>query len=164
MYVISGRGKRAFPQTVPARKSAQQSGWAVRHRLSGAVQGLFATVRAADEPTPTDLWSVEAAGYPKVAHGLVLTHEHHAADPDRRALQRLQQEHDGDIVATGGLRLASGVLASGELDRLRILLMPQVAGTGRSIFSEGQAPRDFDLVNSTAMDTGAIILSYRPRA
>lgn len=79
------------------------------------------------------------------------------------SLRTLKREFSGDIVATGGMRLASGVLASGEVDRLRILLMPRIIGAGRSIFGVEQPARDFDLVESQPMDTGAIILTYRPR-
>lgn len=80
------------------------------------------------------------------------------------SLRQLKREFDGDIVATGGMRLASAVLASGEVDRLRILLMPQVAGSGRSIFGPEQPAQDFELINNQTMDTGAVILTYRPRA
>jgi dihydrofolate reductase len=79
------------------------------------------------------------------------------------SVRRLKADFDGEIVATGGMQLASTLLASGEVDRLRILLMPRIAGSGRSIFAATQPAQDFELITNLTMDTGAVILTYLAR-
>jgi dihydrofolate reductase len=79
------------------------------------------------------------------------------------SVRQLKSDFAGDIIATGGMQLATTLLASDQVDRLRILLMPRIAGTGRSIFNASATPQDFELVDNQTMDTGAVILTYRRR-
>lgn len=73
----------------------------------------------------------------------------------------LKARYEGDIVAVGGMTLATGLLASEELDELRLLYLPQTAGQGRSIFSRDLAPRQFTLTSVQTMDTGSFITTHR---
>jgi dihydrofolate reductase len=73
----------------------------------------------------------------------------------------VKSQYEGDVVAVGGMKLATGLLASEELDELRLLYLPQIAGQGRSIFAQEIAPRRLALTSNRTMDTGAFIATYR---
>jgi dihydrofolate reductase len=79
------------------------------------------------------------------------------------AIRKLKGEFSGEIVAVGGMKLALGLLASGELDELRLLLLPQIAVRGRSIFGDDGLERRFTLVSNRSLDTGAVVLSYQTK-
>jgi dihydrofolate reductase len=84
-----------------------------------------------------------------------------ASGPLDPALHRLKGDFDGEIVAVGGMRFASSLLASPELDQLRLLVLPCIAGPGRSFFDRSDAGRDLSLVSSQVLSTGAMVLTYR---
>ena len=79
------------------------------------------------------------------------------------AVAGLKKDFDGDIIATGGMRLARTLLAIDHVDRLRVLVMPRISGTGRSIFTTDALPTEFSLIDNQTMDTGAAIVTYQRR-
>jgi dihydrofolate reductase len=79
------------------------------------------------------------------------------------AVRKVKDEFPGEIVAVGGMQLARGLLASGELDELRLLLLPRIAVRGRSIFGVDGLDRRFTLVSNQSLDTGAVVLSYQTK-
>jgi dihydrofolate reductase len=83
--------------------------------------------------------------------------------PLDEAVRILKGEFPGEIVAIGGMTLAKGLLAGDELDGLRLLLLPQVAVRGRSIFGDDGLERRFTLVSNQSLDTGAVVLSYQAK-
>lgn len=83
--------------------------------------------------------------------------------PLDKTLRELKGEFPGEIVCVGGMTLAKGLLASNELDELRLLLLPQIAVRGRSIFGDDGLERHFTLVSNRSLDTGAVVLSYQTR-
>jgi dihydrofolate reductase len=83
--------------------------------------------------------------------------------PLDQAVRKLKGEFPGEIVAVGGMKLARGLLASGELDELRLLLLPRLVVRGRSIFGDGGLDRRFTLVSNQSLDTGAVLLSYQTK-
>ena len=89
------------------------------------------------------------------------------AGPLDQVVDRLKERFDGEIVAVGGLSLVSSLVAGGLADRLRFLVMPDVAGAGRSIFDDQPGMRraelPLELVSNQTMDTGAIIVEYAVR-
>jgi dihydrofolate reductase len=83
--------------------------------------------------------------------------------PLDESVRKLKGEFPGEIVAVGGMKLARGLLATGELDELRLLLLPRIVTRGRSIFSDDGLDRRFTLVSNQSLDTGAVILSYQTK-
>jgi hypothetical protein len=55
--------------------------------------------------------------------------------PLDEAMRILKGEYPGEIVAVGEMKLARGLLASGELDEVRLLRLPRIAVRGRSILA-----------------------------
>ncbi|MGJ4844879.1 dihydrofolate reductase family protein [Leifsonia sp. Le1] len=80
--------------------------------------------------------------------------------PLDEAVTRITQRHDGEIVAVGGISLVAALAKSGLVDHYRLLLMPRLAGAGRSIFADGLPATDLTLVGSRQLDTGALLLDY----
>ncbi len=86
--------------------------------------------------------------------------------PLAQVVDRVKRRFDGEIVAVGGVGLVRSLVTEGLADRFRFLLMPEMAGAGRSIFDpsmggDGSArPAQLELVSNQTMDTGAIIVEY----
>jgi dihydrofolate reductase len=80
------------------------------------------------------------------------------------AIRRLKSETDGDIVVWGSLTLAATFLAAGEVDQVRLVVMPIAIGAGRGVFPPGQDPNVLDLRSATTYDQGLVELVYGLRA
>jgi dihydrofolate reductase len=83
--------------------------------------------------------------------------------PLPEVVQRVRSRFDGEIVAVGGVKLVSSLVKGGLVDQYRFLLMPRIAGSGISIFDGDHPGQDLELISQKTMDTGAVILEYRPR-
>lgn len=82
--------------------------------------------------------------------------------PIAEVVQQLKAEFDGEIVAVGGISIVSALIEAHVVDTYRFLITPQIAGKGRSIFDQIESGTKLELVSSQTMDTGALILDYRP--
>jgi dihydrofolate reductase len=80
--------------------------------------------------------------------------------PIADAVERVKRDHDGEIVAVGGTSITAALIATGLVDHYRLLVMPRIAGAGRSIFGPGGPDARLRLVSSRALDTGAMLLDY----
>jgi dihydrofolate reductase len=80
------------------------------------------------------------------------------------AIRRLKGETDGTIVVWGSLTLAGAFLAAGEVDQVRLVVMPIAIGAGRGVFPPGQDPNVLDLHSATTYDQGLVELVYGLRA
>ena len=80
------------------------------------------------------------------------------------AIRRLKSETDGDIVVWGSLTLAGAFLAAGEVDQVRLVVMPIAIGAGRGVFPPEQDPNVLDLQSATTYDRGLVELVYGVRA
>ena len=69
----------------------------------------------------------------------------------------------GDIGVHGSLLLSQSLLGAGLVDELRLVVAPCVVGTGRRLFEPDAAYR-LELVDSTASQTGSLLLHYRVSA
>ena len=82
------------------------------------------------------------------------------------AVRDLKQQPGADIVQYGFGSVSHALMAAGLLDELRLWVHPFFVGTGTAgdlIHRAGSAGR-FDLVDSTSLDTGIVILTYRSSA
>ena len=78
-------------------------------------------------------------------------------------IKRLKDEEGGDIVQYGVGRLTHTLMAHGLLDELRLWVHPFFVGAGRPedlMFRDGSAAR-FDLVDTTPLKSGIVVLYYR---
>ena len=80
------------------------------------------------------------------------------------AIRRIKSGTDGDIVVWGSLTLAGAFLAAGEVDSVRLVVMPIAIGAGRGVFPPEQDPNVLDLQSATTYDRGLVELVYAFRA
>ena len=80
------------------------------------------------------------------------------------AIRRLKSETGGDIVVWGSLTLAGTFLAAGEVDQVRLVVMPIAIGAGRGVFPPEQGPNLLDRQSATTYDQGLVELVYGLRA
>jgi dihydrofolate reductase len=82
------------------------------------------------------------------------------------AIRDLKQQPGESIVQYGFGRLSHTLMAAGLLDELRLWVHPFFVGSGSAdelLFRPGSAGQ-FDLADSTTLDSGIVILTYRPQA
>ena len=80
-------------------------------------------------------------------------------------VRSLKHEAGEDIVQYGFGHLAHALMAAGELDELRLWVHPFFVGTGSAddlLYRAGSAAA-FDLLDSTRLDSGIVILTYGRR-
>jgi len=76
------------------------------------------------------------------------------------AIRRIKREIDGTIVLWGSLTLSEAFFAAGEVDAVRLVVMPVAIGAGRGVFPAGQDPTLLSLLSAQTYDTGMIELEY----
>lgn len=77
-------------------------------------------------------------------------------------IARRKQDLGGDIVVLGGAGVAGSLMRLGVIDEYRILLVPTLLGDGKRLFGGGHERRSLELLDAQQVDTGAMILRYRP--
>jgi dihydrofolate reductase len=75
---------------------------------------------------------------------------------------KLKQRHEVVLVA-GSRRLVHSLMRDDLVDEYRLMLFPVVLGAGKRLFPEATATALLDLVDSKALESGGLILTYRPR-
>jgi dihydrofolate reductase len=91
---------------------------------------------------------------------------HHArlatADP-AATVRALREEGGADVVVLSSASIIRALLDAGELDRLSLMLCPEIVGGGARLFDEGQAASSWSLTESEPTGSGAISLVYERR-
>jgi len=100
---------------------------------------------------------------------VVLSHQLRMA-PDKRtvlargslveAVQALKRRGGGDVIAFGGVGLASALVAAGVVDEYQFFVNPAAVGSGRSIFGLLPGGVRLRLQQSTAYDCGIVVNRY----
>ena len=76
-------------------------------------------------------------------------------------VERLKEGRGGDIGVHGSIRLAQSLLAADLVDRLELVVVPTLAGTGRRLFVDDADLRRLTLTGSTQSSSGCVFLGYR---
>lgn len=79
------------------------------------------------------------------------------------AIRRIKRESTKDIVLWGSLSLGETFFAAGEVDAVRLVVMPVGQGAGRGVFPAGHDPALLKLVDVNSYDQGLVELSYTVR-
>ncbi len=86
-----------------------------------------------------------------------------SANPIGR-IDALKREPGMDIVLTGSIRLAHGVIEAGLVDEYRLFVYPAVQGRGRRLFPDGVAiPKLRMIAPAKSFGSGIALLRYAPR-
>ena len=73
----------------------------------------------------------------------------------------LKQQPGKNIGVHGSLTLVEALLHADLLDEMRLEIYPVIAGTGKRLFNEGQAPKQLRLADSQITSNGVAILTYQ---
>jgi dihydrofolate reductase len=79
-------------------------------------------------------------------------------------VSELKQEPGGNIGVHGSLTLVEALLHADLLDEMRLEVYPVIAGTGKRLFNDGQAPKQLRLADSQIASNGVAILTYERAA
>jgi dihydrofolate reductase len=74
------------------------------------------------------------------------------------AVEKVKQEHDGDIVVHGSPSLVQGLLEQDLVDELRLMVFPVVLGKGKPLFGETSEKKTFKLTDLKSVGEGVAIL------
>jgi dihydrofolate reductase len=78
-----------------------------------------------------------------------------------KAVAKLKQELDGDIVVHGSAQLVQTLLEHDLVDELRLMVYPVVLGAGKRLFGETSNKKPLRLADSKVVGDGVTILTYR---
>lgn len=76
------------------------------------------------------------------------------------AIRRIKSEVPGTIVLWGSLTLSEAFFKAGEVDAVRLVVMPIAIGAGRGVFPADLDPTVLSLESAKTYDTGLIELAY----
>ena len=82
------------------------------------------------------------------------------SDHAEEELAKLKQQPGKDIVIPGSSTLTAGLLQTGLLDELRIMVNPVILGQGRSLFA-GAGRTGLKLLKTRQFTSGNVLLYYR---
>ncbi|MFF7244650.1 dihydrofolate reductase family protein [Embleya sp. NPDC008237] len=75
-------------------------------------------------------------------------------------VRQLRGRNGGDIVIQNSMSLIRALLAADEVDRICMMLCPELSGGGAVLFDKGFPSTSWSLTNVTSTDTGAVVLTY----
>jgi dihydrofolate reductase len=75
-------------------------------------------------------------------------------------LRRLRMQYSGDLIIWGSLTLTDALFRAGEVDVLRLRIVPTLIGAGRGSTPDDLAPTALALVGSRVFDGGQVTLEY----
>jgi dihydrofolate reductase len=76
------------------------------------------------------------------------------------AVSGLKEQPGDDILVCGSAALVQTLLRDDLVDELRVMLFPVVLGNGKRLFREGIGSTDLRLVDSRALGSGVVALTY----
>ena len=79
-----------------------------------------------------------------------------------KAVSKLKQEQDGDIVVHGSPSLVQSLLENDLVDELRLMVFPVVLGAGKRLFGETSDKKPLKLSDSRTVGDGVAIQVYEP--
>lgn len=83
------------------------------------------------------------------------------SDPPAKVVAELRNEPGGDIIVLASASVIRELLEADEVDRLSIMLCPEIAGGGARLFDDTVVQRgEWRLAAHTATETGAVVLDY----
>ena len=76
-------------------------------------------------------------------------------------VERLRHGRGGDVGVHGSIRLAQSLLAADLVDRLELVIVPTLAGSGRRLFTDQVDRGRLALTKATRSATGCVFLGYQ---
>ena len=79
-----------------------------------------------------------------------------------QAVAALKQQPGGDILVAGSRTLVQALKAADLIDEYRLMVFPILLGSGKRLFGDSADAATLTLAGSQALDSGTLILTYRP--
>jgi dihydrofolate reductase len=73
---------------------------------------------------------------------------------------KLKEQHDGDVVVHGSMKLVEALLENDLVDELRLMVFPVVLGSGKRLFGATSDKKALKLRDSRVVGDGVAILVY----
>jgi dihydrofolate reductase len=83
--------------------------------------------------------------------------------PLEAEIAMLKSGEGGTIGVHGSIGLVRSLLVAGLLDEIRLIVCPVIAGSGRRLLADGDAPIQLDLTSARSTPSGLHYLIYQPR-
>ena len=83
-----------------------------------------------------------------------------APDDLVKAVSKLRDEADGDVVVHGSAQLAQALIEHDLVDELRLMVFPVVLGPGKRLFGDPGEKKTLRLVDSKVVGDGVVMLTY----
>ena len=80
------------------------------------------------------------------------------------AVARLKQQPGQDLLIAGSAQLVQTLMRHDLIDEYRLMLHPILLGSGKRLFREGSDTKTLNLVETTPLSSGIVILTYHPAA
>ena len=77
-------------------------------------------------------------------------------------VSKLKQQPGQDILIAGSAQLVNSLIQAGLIDEYRLMVHPIVVGGGKRLFQEGTTTKGLKLVDTKALGSGIVILTYQP--
>lgn len=77
-------------------------------------------------------------------------------------IRRLKAEDGPELVAWGSSSVAAALLEHGLADKVVLIVVPVILGTGKRIFPEGTPPRELNLLRTRTGASGLMIHTFVP--
>lgn len=77
-------------------------------------------------------------------------------------IRRLKAEGGPDLVVWGSSSVAAAALEHGLADKVVLIVVPVILGTGKRIFPEGTPPRELNLIRTQTGASGLMIHTFEP--
>ncbi len=77
-----------------------------------------------------------------------------------QVVKQLREEPGGDIIVLNSSSIINALLEAGELDRLTIVLCPELVGGGARLFEDGVPTSSWSLTDLSTTESGPICLIY----
>lgn len=77
------------------------------------------------------------------------------------AVRALRQRFAGNLIVWGSLSLSDALLRAGEVDVLRLRMLPMLLGRGRSFSPRDLGTRQLSLGAAKSFDGGLVVLEYK---
>lgn len=81
-------------------------------------------------------------------------------EPVENVVDRLKAERGGDVVVFASASVIRALLAADRVDRLSLMIFPEILGGGARLFEEGLPAGRWDLANTATGDYGVLSLAY----
>ena len=78
------------------------------------------------------------------------------------AIAKLKRDQEGDIVVHGSAQLVQALIEHDLVDELRLMMFPDILGSGKRVFGETSDKKAWRLVDSQVVGDGVSILVYQP--